>query len=115
MEGVVTIPVWLLSVIGAVLLPLVVTPITMIFKGGLVPARFYAEALQRAIEEKVAKEEAIKVARDMIEMNKRLVEKDDVAAQVVEAWREEAQWQRGPRSAGRRYFGGHDPTSPGSD
>lgn len=90
----ITVPVYLLVSMMGVIAFLVITLVTMVLKGTFVPARFYNEAVARAIRADEAKSEAVEVARETLALNKRLAARDDIGSQVVEAIRKDAQWVR---------------------
>ena len=90
----ITVPVYLLISMMGVIALLVITPVMMVLKGTLVPARYYNEAVDRAVKADAAKSEAVEVARETLTLNKRLAARDDVSTQVVEAFRKDAQWVR---------------------
>lgn len=90
----ITVPVYLLISMTGVIAILVVTSVMMVLKGTVVPARFYNEAVARAMKADEAKSEAVEVAKETLDLNKRLAARDDVSAQVIEAIRKDAQWVR---------------------
>jgi hypothetical protein len=90
----ITVPVYLLMSMMGVITFLVVTFAMMVLKGTFVPARFYNDAVNRANKADEAKDEAVEVAKETLILNKRLAARDDVSAQVIEAFRKDAQWVR---------------------
>lgn len=90
----ITVPVYLLVSMMGVIAFLVITLVTMVLKGTFVPARFYNEAVARAVKADEAKSEAVEVAKETLALNRRLAARDDVSTQVVEAIRKDAQWVR---------------------
>lgn len=90
--GSINVPVYLLVAMTFVIVTLTLSIVGAIMKGRVVPSRYYDEALERVKEERSAKEAALKLVEESLAMNKRLVMRDDIMAQFVEALRRDARW-----------------------
>lgn len=92
MGGPITVPVYFIVGMTFVIVTLILWMVGMVMRGRVVPSRYYDEALERIKEERTAKEAALKLVEESLSMNKRLVMRDDIMAQFVEALRRDARW-----------------------
>ena len=66
----------------------------MIFVGRLVPKRYYDEAIARLHEQQEVNRQQREINGGLVEQNRLLISKEDLAAQAIQAMRENAAWQR---------------------
>lgn len=72
----------------------VILTVIMVFTGRLVPKRYYDEAITRLHEQQEVNRQQREINSGLVELNRSLVSKDDLASKAIEAMRENAAWQR---------------------
>lgn len=73
---------------------ILVIVIIMVFTGRLVPKRYYDEVLARLHEQQEVNRQQREINTGLVEQNRALISKEDLAAKAIEAMRENAAWQR---------------------